>query len=454
MSIKVENTSNNTQYPLQVPLPKGFQLFKNVGPGLVLAMSFLGTGDLVSSSVSGANYGYLLLWTLVISLIARVFIISFLAKYTLMNRYGDTQILEGFGRVAMWLPTVMAFVVIFSGAITQATFLRATAEGLYYLTGASWGGQWGDFICAVLVCLFTIWTFYTGKQYRWLEWIARTASVLMIIGYIIAIISIGGFDVAGFFRGIFTFQVPKAQSGGFAPIVVAVATIGTIAGNMPNLLYSGFMKDKGWIGPKYRKTQQFDLISGMLPLLIINMLFWIVGAEYSAIHPGFSIKDEFDMSHMMADLLGGMGPMILWLCIFGAGITSFPSSARGFSQLAANGFHLSKTHHKYKGNDEADPLFKKIQIIVFTIVPIFASLPHAPGLVALNIVGTSISTLFSLPIICIVLFMLTSSKKHMQPYAVNKPWQNVLLGVMIIIAFIVGFQTVMNLPSMFQSLFS
>lgn len=254
MGIKKESpgnsTLNNTQYPSQIPLPKGFQLFTTIGPGLVLAMSFLGTGDLVSSSVSGVNYGYILLWTLVISLIARIFIISSLAKYTLMNQYGDTQILEGFGRVAKWLPTVMTIVVIFSGIITQSTFLRATASGLYYLTGGNWAGQWGVFICAVLVCLFNIWMIYTGQQYKWLEVIARAASVLMIGGFIIAVISLGGFDVAAFFKGIFTFQVPEDQTGGFAPIVVAVATIGTIAGNMPNLLYSGFMKDKGWVVAK------------------------------------------------------------------------------------------------------------------------------------------------------------------------------------------------------------
>lgn len=40
----------------------------------------------------------------------------------------------------------------------------------------------------------------------------------------------------------------------------------------------------------------------------------------------------------------------------------------------------------------------------------------------------------------------------MQPYAVNKPWQNILLGIMIIIAFVIGFQTILNIPSMFQSL--
>ena len=60
------NTNNNevqdfTKMPEQIPIPKGKDLITAVGPGLVLAMTFLGTGDLVSSSVSGANYGYTLI---------------------------------------------------------------------------------------------------------------------------------------------------------------------------------------------------------------------------------------------------------------------------------------------------------------------------------------------------------------------------------------------------------
>ncbi|MFV0405756.1 MAG: hypothetical protein ACK5LN_02865 [Propioniciclava sp.] len=147
---------DETVVPEQVQPPKGGKVITAVGPGLVLAMTFLGTGDMVSSSVSGAEYGYALMWTLVLALLARTFIISSIAKYTLMNRHGDTQILEGFGHVARWLPGLMAVVVLIAGFVTQATFLKACAIGLYNMTGGAWGGDWGTFICAVLVMFGTI----------------------------------------------------------------------------------------------------------------------------------------------------------------------------------------------------------------------------------------------------------------------------------------------------------
>ncbi|WP_219419818.1 hypothetical protein [Pseudonocardia nigra] len=35
---------------------------KAFGPGIVVALSWVGTGDLIDNSVAGGNYGYALLW--------------------------------------------------------------------------------------------------------------------------------------------------------------------------------------------------------------------------------------------------------------------------------------------------------------------------------------------------------------------------------------------------------
>ena len=63
-------------------IPTSFvDYLKGVGPGIVIAVAWLGTGDLVDSSVSGANYGYALMWAIIIALFCRWFTTSMLAKY-------------------------------------------------------------------------------------------------------------------------------------------------------------------------------------------------------------------------------------------------------------------------------------------------------------------------------------------------------------------------------------
>lgn len=445
--------ARRSERPEQVPLPTGMGWVTSIGPGLVLAMTFLGTGDLVSSSVSGASYGYALLWTLVLSLIARTFIISSIAKYTLMNRHGDTQILDGFARITPVLPGVMAVVVLIAGFITQATFVKAAAIGLNQLTGG-WGGAWGVFVCAVVVAGLTLSTVVLRKQFVVLEYFARIASVLMIGAFLYALFSIGHFDAAGFARGL-AFEIPASQlENAFSPIVIASATIGTIAGNMPNLLYSGFMRDKGWVGPRYRKLQQLDLVAGMAPLLLINLLFWIVAAEFAREHPGFTIADENDLSEMLSVAVGPAGPYLLWLCIFLAAMTSFPPQSRGFSQLAVNGLnHSVPGWRRFLGRDEENPAFRWLQMGVFIVAPLVAALPGAPNLISLNIVGTAISTVLSLPIIVVCILLLTSRKKHMEDYAVNSRLTTALLAVLGVIAIVVGVQIALNIPTMLATAF-
>lgn len=455
MASDVHSSTGAAVRPKQMPIPRGLGLITSMGPGLVLAMSFLGTGDLVSSSVSGASYGYALLWTLVLSLLARTFIISSIAKYTLMNKHGDTQILDGFARLSPVLPGIMAVVVLVAGFITQATFLLAAATGLHELTGGGWGGPWGRFISAVIIVVLTLMLVMLRKQFTILEYFARFASVAMIAAFVYALIQIGTFDVGGFFRGL-AFEIPEDQAtSAFAPIVIASATIGTIAGNMPNLLYSGFMRDKGWIGPKYRKLQQLDLFVGMAPLLIINLLFWIVAAEFRAGNPGFTIADEYDLAGMVEIAVGPIGPTLLWMCIFFAAMTSFPPQSRGFAQLAMNGInHAVPSLRTYLGRDEENPAFRWIQALIFVVIPLASTIPGAPNLVSLNIVGTALSTILSLPIIVVCILLLTSRKKHMHSYGVNKKWQTVLLALLGIIAIVVGVQIAMQIPNMFATAFN
>ncbi|PAF35545.1 hypothetical protein CHH58_15925 [Terribacillus saccharophilus] len=416
-------------------LPKTFmEYMRSLGPGLVLAMTFLGTGDLVSSTVSGANYGYALLWTLVVALAARYFMVSAVAKYKLQNRHGDTSILQGFQRVWSGFPLLLGVAILFLGIVIQMSFLRACAVALYNLFGGFGGETWGVFLFSLVVVGLTFLLLINPNQYKLLEMLARFASVAIIAAFVFALFRIGSFDVIGFFKGL-TFDMPPNQ-GPFNAIFIAVATIGAIGGSAVNLLYPYFMEDKGWDKPKYRKIQQLDLITGMLPLLVINVLFWVVAAEvfYGT---GIPVSNENDLALMMELAVGSAGPTMLWVCLFLAAFTSFPAQARGFTLLMLNGFHLSAKKN-YKKTDE-DPKFRYLSIGLFLLLPILISIPGAPDLVLLNVFGTSVITALILPPIVVGLVLMTSSRKYMMEGYKNRWWET---GILVIIAVIGIWSTV------------
>lgn len=423
-------------------LPTTFKGYlRSLGPGLVLAMTFLGTGDLVASTVAGANYGYDLLWTLIIALVARGFMISYIAKYTLMNRFGDNDIVQGYKRVWRGFPLFFGILIAIVAFVVQMSFLRAGAVGLYQLFGQAGGEKWGVFFWSIAIVAITLAMMLTRNQYRHLENLARIASVIMIGSFLYAMFKVGHFDVGGFFNGL-TFGLPE-NAGPFFAVFIAVSTIGAIGGSTSNLLYPGFMRDKGWIGPKYRKLQQLDLIFGMLPMLVINVLFWSVAAE--VVHgSGNTIADENDLSRMMESVVGPAGPYLLWTCIFLASFTSFPSQSRGFCSLIFSCVHQSSSLHKRYASPDDNPWFKRVQIAIYIILPIIVTLPGAPDLVVLNILGTSVATSLVLPPLLIGLFIMTSRKSFMIAGHANKLWEQFILGVISLIGLWSTFEIVRN----------
>ena len=48
------------------------QKFKNVGPGALVAAGFIGPGTVTTCTVSGASYGYTMLWALLFANVATI----------------------------------------------------------------------------------------------------------------------------------------------------------------------------------------------------------------------------------------------------------------------------------------------------------------------------------------------------------------------------------------------
>lgn len=77
--------------------PKSFgEIVKLIGPGLILASSIVGSGELIATTVLGAELGYTLLWLVIVSCIVKIVVQNELGRYAIGT--GETT-LEAFDRV-------------------------------------------------------------------------------------------------------------------------------------------------------------------------------------------------------------------------------------------------------------------------------------------------------------------------------------------------------------------
>jgi len=91
-----------------------------VGPGIILASTIVGSGELVATTVLGAEHGYTLLWLIIVSCVIKIVVQNELGRYTIGT--GETS-LEAFDRIPG--PRLGASWVVWAWLFSTATSLIA-----------------------------------------------------------------------------------------------------------------------------------------------------------------------------------------------------------------------------------------------------------------------------------------------------------------------------------------
>src|SRR3954463_9060341 len=90
MSPRMTETTRPDPYALsphavQEPPRTLSEAIKQIGPGLILAASIVGTGELINTTSLGAKAGFSLLWLILLSCIIKVFVQVELGRYAIVH---------------------------------------------------------------------------------------------------------------------------------------------------------------------------------------------------------------------------------------------------------------------------------------------------------------------------------------------------------------------------------
>ena len=80
-----ENVNENPSIGIQEPPTKFRSILTKIGPGLIIAGSIVGSGELIATTSTGAEAGFTLLWLIIIGCIIKVFVQVELGRFTLVN---------------------------------------------------------------------------------------------------------------------------------------------------------------------------------------------------------------------------------------------------------------------------------------------------------------------------------------------------------------------------------
>jgi Mn2+/Fe2+ NRAMP family transporter len=420
------------------PVPRTFgEYLRSFGPGIVIVLTWLGAGDVVDMGVAGSNYGYSLIWVLVLAVLLRFAFVSLIARYQLCNPHGE-GVLDGLARIHPAYAPVLLVAAIVMGHVYQSYMTVGSGEVCRNLFrfGQTW--QWA------LLCNAVAFVLVFRPSYTRLERIFKFFLAVLSISFVGSALWVG-VDFGALLRGLYRVEMP-GQHGRFNPLLVAVAMIGAVGGSLMNLAYPYFLEAKGWRGPQYRKVQFYDFLLAVTAMIVLNLAVWTLGAEL--LYPDQHIKELDDLPRLLSAVLGEGGRWLFYLGIFAAVYTSVLGHAVGLAYMGSHAWLRWRAGTAPIRSDYREhPLYRAI-VVWCLVSPLVWTIPGMPDFVTLTLVANS-GQVVLLPLIAGGLWAITASARCIGHEYRNRGWENALMAVLFVLALYGAFSSVRSIAQFF-----
>jgi Mn2+/Fe2+ NRAMP family transporter len=404
--------------PVQAPAPASLETeplsrrpagWRSIGPGLVFALSVIGTGDLVSNAAVGATYGYALIWALALSLIFRYVWANTAAKYALVT---GESLLRGYGRIGQWIVWVVLGALIISRHALNLSkpLLMGGAAHLLFPLPTPWSAVIWGLLFTLAAFAFMFWGGYPAIE-RWCKYLVAALGASLLLAALLA-----NPQPEAILRGALIPSFP-ANAGAYSVLLMLTALIGTEAGSMSNITYSYFIREKGWRGALCLPRQRVDLAISVACMFLMGALVQIAAAGVA--HPlGIKLETTGDLVRTFSATEGRAGRIIFSLGLWAAAFNAFVGTTTGYA-LVATDICRSYIPRLRRAPLEAggaphdvrrDPVYRWF-VAFWALSPLYV-LATGAGPVWLALVASSLGVVV-IPVLALALLKLTNDKQRM-----------------------------------------
>lgn len=305
MSSNIEPKSIN-----EVKLPSFNQAIKKIGPAFVLGAVVLGPGSVFLSSMTGALFGYKLLWILVLSTLFAGFYIEMGSRIGIvMEETFWSGIRNKYGK---FVAVLGGFLALCTGVGYMTGNVTGTAAALQLLVGGK------IYIWTTVMALCAIVLVSLKGLYGKMEKLMLAIIWIMLLGFVGTLL-ITGFSPSGAAKGLIP-SFPNANA-----IFLGAGMMATFFSPYPAIYQSYLAKEKG-----YKKAELgnavFDAISGtvVVGLLLIIIMF----TAAAVLNPAHIIpKSAGDFAIQLVPLAGNYAYLLYGIGLFGAAFSSLTIAA-------------------------------------------------------------------------------------------------------------------------------
>ncbi|WP_299275056.1 Nramp family divalent metal transporter [uncultured Psychroserpens sp.] len=394
--------------------------FKNIGPGPLVAAAFIGPGTVTVCTLAGVDFGFSLLWAMLLSVFATIVLQEMSARLGIISQKGLSEVIRT--EISNPFLKTLAIILILSAIVIgnaayEAGNISGSVLGLEVLFGDAFSNS--STVFSVLIGVIAFVLLFIGN-YKVLEKALVSLVILMSLAFLITAILTKP-DISQILKGLF---VPAFSSDS---ILTIVALVGTTVVPYNLFLHAALVKEK-WKDKSDLKLARKDTIIAIVLGGIVSMSIIISAAAIKT----YEVNSAADLAKGLEPLFGDFASYFLSIGLFAAGITSAITAPLAAAYVASGCLGW--------GSNLKSPKFRLVWMFILGVGVLFSSI----GFKSIEIIKfAQVANGLLLPIIAGFLIWIMNKSSILGRYK-NTTLQNVFGFVILAIALFLGVKSILK----------
>ncbi|MFD7420233.1 Nramp family divalent metal transporter [Streptomyces californicus] len=297
--------------------------WKYIGPGIVVAATGVGAGDLVATLIAGSKFGYTLMWAAVIGCVVKISLAEAAGRWHLAT--GRT-LFDGWRSLGPWTTVYFAVYVVVWGFIYGATAMSSSALPIVALFPDGPGLKFWAVVTGLIGLVF-VWF----NRYAVFEKVMTVLIGIMFVVVVYVALRVVP-DVGASFAGL----LPVLPDGS---LLYTLGLIGGVGGTITMAAYGYWVNAKGWGDSSWMKVMRLDNRVAYITTGIFVVAMLIVGAELlhaSQIALTSGDRGLVDLGKVLEDRFGAGTAKLFLVGFFATSFSSLIGVWHGVSLMFAD----------------------------------------------------------------------------------------------------------------------
>ncbi|WP_339667100.1 Nramp family divalent metal transporter [Maribacter arcticus] len=397
-------------------------MFKKLGPGVLVAAAFIGPGTVTACTLAGVNFGFSLLWAMLLSIIATYVLQEMSARLGIITQKGLADVIKQ-ELSNPWIRnsviTLIFSAIIIGNASYEAGNIGGATLGMEALFGLSYSKLY-----PIILGLAAFLLLFFGN-YKALEKVFIFLVLIMSLSFVMTALLTQP-NLWELVKGLFVPSIPEDG------ILTIIALVGTTVVPYNLFLHAALVSEK-WKSEKDLKLAKRDTLVSIILGGLVSISIIISAAAIKSTE----VNNVLDMAKALEPLYGSAALYFMGIGLLAAGITSAITAPLAAAYVANSCFGW-KAEFK-------DAKFRAIWILILVLGVVFLSF----GIKPIEIIKfAQITNGLLLPIIAIFLLWVVNRVGVMGKYK-NTLLQNCIGLAIILLSILLGAKSILTVLGLF-----